>query len=359
MNRKKTALSVAAAGTATGVVGLILIANPAGADSAPPALPGITAEALVQSVLTSEVPAMSGTVELKNDLGLPVPGLPSSSEDLARVFADGQGRGRVSLDEGGSERTVVHDGATTWMWNSATRSVEKFEGADRARTSAEKIADPATAARDFVAAMQEDSTLAVDGTARVADRAAYQLVLTPKPTERTVLREVRVAVDFETRLPLRLEVLANGQAEPALRIGFTEFSTGAQDPGLFAFTPPAGSKVTENAADEQPTAAQRDDVLAQLDLKTSGEGWDTVLLGRVPAELLSRDLPDAERGGRGDAGPGTALSLLKQFGKEVTGPFGTGYAVTTKVGTVLITTDGRVAVGAVPQQVLVDALGQK
>ena len=50
--------------------------------------------------------------------------------------------------------------------------------------------------------------------------------------------------------------------------------------------------------------------------------------------------------------------LLKQFGKQVSGPFGTGYVFSTKVATALVTTDGRVALGAVPEQVLVEALGQ-
>ncbi|SDD00919.1 LolA family protein [Actinokineospora iranica] len=357
MNRKRTALAVAAAGTATGVVGLVLIASPAGAGEAPPALPDISAEALVQSVLDADAPAMAGAVELRNDLGLPLPGLPQGKpgEDVARIYADGQGRARLSLDEGGSERTIVHDGSTTWIWNSATRSVQKLEGGpDEER--AERMADPATAARDFVALMQKDSTVTVDGTARVADRPAYQLVLTPKPTERTLLREVRIAVDSETRLPLRLDVLANGQAEPALRVGFTEFATGAQDAGLFSFTPPAGAKVTEGERGERPSKQERTDALEGLDLKHVGEGWDTVLTGKLPADALTRQAPE---NGRGDRGPATGLDLLKQVGKEVSGPFGSGYVVTTKVGTALVTTDGRVALGAVPQQVLVDALGQK
>ncbi|WP_436493794.1 LolA family protein [Actinokineospora sp. HUAS TT18] len=357
MNRKRTALTVAAAGTATGVVGLVLLATPAGAGTAPPALPDVTAEALVQSVLTSQIPAMSGAVEFSSDLGIPIPGLPTTgaSGEAAHVYTDGQGRARLSIDQGDGERTVVRDGSTTWIWSSANRSVTKLADAETDKKGADTLADPATAAREFVALMGKDSTVTVDGTARVADRPVYQLVLTPKPTERTLLREVRVAVDSETRLPLRLEVLANGQATPAVKIGFTEFSTGAQDPGLFQYTPPAGVKVVEEKpGDHQPTKAEQDDLFAQLDAKVVGEGWDTVLVGKIPAEALQSKAPSQRGGGDADA-----TTFLKQIGKEVTGPFGTGYVITTKVGTALVTTDGRAAVGAVPQQVLVDALGQK
>jgi outer membrane lipoprotein-sorting protein len=359
MNRKRTALTVAAAGTAVGVVGLILIASPAGADAAPPVLPDISAEALVESVIsTSQIPAMSGAVEVTSDLGLPIPGLPTAGPGgaAAHVYTDGQGRARLSINEGNAERTIVRDGTTTWIWNSADRSVVKVADSEHEAQAPEKLADPATAAREFVALMSKDSTITVDGTARVADRPVYQLLLTPKPTERTLLREVRVAIDSETRIPLRLEVLANGQAEPAVRIGFTEFSTGQQDASLFSYTPPAGVKVTEEkAGDHAPTPAEQDDLFGQIDAKIVGEGWDTVLVGKVPAKLLEAKAP-SDRGGYGNQ---DAAGLLKQFGKQVSGSYGSGYLITTKVGTALVTTDGRVAIGAVPEQVLADALGQK
>jgi outer membrane lipoprotein-sorting protein len=360
MDRKRTALTVAAAGTATGVVGLILLATPAGAGEQPPALPEISPEALVESVITTKIPAMSGAVEFSSDLGLPIPGLPQARTggEAAHVYTDGEGRARVSISESGAERTIVRDGTTTWIWNSADRSVQKLtDGEHETKTPETTLADPATAARDFIALMGKDSTITVDGTARVADRPVYQLVLTPKPTERTLLREVRVAVDSETRLPLRLEVLANGQAEPAVRIGFTDFETGAQDASLFTYTPPAGAKVTESKpGDHKPSEAEmkeHEDLFASLDGKTVGEGWDTVLVGKVPAGLLSGEVKT------GDRGTTDPTQLLKQFGKEVTGPFGTGYVISSKVGTLLVTTDGRAALGAVPQQVLVDALGAK
>ncbi|MDQ3405721.1 MAG: outer membrane lipoprotein carrier protein LolA [Actinomycetota bacterium] len=361
MNRKRTALSVAVVGTTTGMVGLVLLATPAGAGQAPPALPDVLAESLVQSVLSTEVPALAGKVELQSELGLPIPGLPqgAGNGELARVYSDGEGRGRIALGKGPGERTFVQDGKTLWIWDSKDRSVVKVNDIDKQQKTAEKLADPATAARELVRAMQQDSTVTVDGTARVADRPAYQLVLTPKPTERTLLREVRVAIDSETRLPLRLEVMANGQPAPALRIGFTEFSTGAQDPALFTYTPPAGVKVTEPKPDEAPTREEQEDFLAKANLKPVGQGWDIVLTGKIPADALAKGQsaengPDRRSGA--DANP---MGLLKQFGTEVSGPFGTGYVISTKVGTALVTTDGRVAVGAVPQQVLVDALGAK
>jgi hypothetical protein len=50
--------------------------------------------------------------------------------------------------------------------------------------------------------------------------------------------------------------------------------------------------------------------------------------------------------------------MVKRIGKPVSGPWGNGWVVQTAVGTVLVTSDGRVAAGAVPQQVLVEALSK-
>jgi outer membrane lipoprotein-sorting protein len=355
MNSRRTALSVAAVGTVAGVAGLVLLASPAGAGEAPPALPAIGADQLVESVLSAEVPALSGTVELENNLGLPIPGLPGSmggdmgGDSGVRVYADGEGRGRLSVPNRAGETTVVHDGKTLWVWNSQDQTVLKVPNADRHEQvpPEAKVADPATAARDLVDAMQEDSTVDIDGTARVATRPVYQLVLTPEPTERTLLREIRVSVDSQTRVPLQLEVLANGQADPALKVGFTEFATGPQDPSLFRFTPPEGATVSEHEPGEELGAKSPGELFSDLNLKTVGKGWDTVLTGKLPAEAVAM--------ATGEEGPG---QLLGRIGKEVHGDFGTGWVISAKVGTALITEDGRIAIGAVPQQVLTEALSK-
>lgn len=355
MNSRKTALSFAAAGTAAGVVGLVVLATPAGAGEAPPALPSISAEALVQSVLDTKVPAFAGSVEVENDLGLPIPGVPQTSGsdgEAAKVWSDGTGKARLAIPGRQSETTIVDDGSTVWLWDSTNKSVVKVP---HDKMSAEKplegkFADPAAAAAELVTAMQADSTVTVDGTARVADRPVYQLVLTPKPTERTLLREIRVSVDSELRIPMSVEVLANGQADPALKIGFTDFSATQQDAKLFTFTPPPGATVSEKDPAEKFHGQGVDEWIAKADLKTVGRGWDIVATGRVPADAL-KSAEDTSGQSSTDL-----FALLGTFGKKVTGDYGTGYVISTSVGTALITEDGKVAVGAVPQQVVIEAI---
>ncbi|HWE88208.1 MAG TPA: hypothetical protein VG317_01940, partial [Pseudonocardiaceae bacterium] len=232
MNRRKTTLGVAAAGVVAGVVGLGVLAAPAGAGPAP-SLPAITPQALVQSVLsTKQTPAFAGTVAVQNNLGLPdvLPNLPqlSSTNSQVRIWADGAGRGRISLPTQSAEQTIVEDGTTVYQWDSATRTVTeqplpkggahaagKAGAAKLAPGTPAGLADPASAATELISAIQNYSTVSVDGTDTVAGRSVYDLVLTPKPTEHTLVRQVRVAIDAQQRVPLQFTVLADGSADPA------------------------------------------------------------------------------------------------------------------------------------------------
>lgn len=377
MNRRRVTVVAAAVGVVAGATGLGVLAMPAGAGPAP-VLPEVGAEALVESVLNAKPAAFGGSVAVNNDLGIPaIAGVPQLSDgpSTLRMWTDGQGKVRVQLPGGDSERTFVDDGETAWLWDSAEQTVTKlphgsFEG-QRPQLGAEEQAaptDPVTLSRQVVAAVQQYSDVTVDGTARVANRPVYELVLTPKPTEKTVLREVRVAVDSELRVPLRVAVLTNGTDAPAVQVGFSDLEVGPQDASLFAFTPPAGAKVTEPEV-EQPSAADKaaaEQAFTEANPQVIGEGWDVVLAARVPQGALTglADLQQEQgrHGGRWqDEGEGREVDvqgLLKQLGKQVDGAWGSGTLITTRVGGVLIADDGRVAVGAVPEQVLVDAIGQ-
>ncbi|MCH6168166.1 LolA family protein [Pseudonocardia alaniniphila] len=325
-----------------GAVGLALLALPAGAGAAPE-LPPVTPEELVSSVLKARPGPFDGTVTLDNQLGLPaLPNMPaaSSGTSTVRVWSDGDGRGRVQVPSDSGERTLVSDGSTLWSWNSADRTVVRStEHAERHTSGPDTTTDPTAAATMALAALRPSSTIDVDGTAEVAGRPAYELVLAPLPSERTLLREVRIAVDSATRVPLRLTVLANGSSDPALQLGFTDVSFGAQDGSLFTFTPPPGATVEdrEPRAEHEKANGTRPTVV--------GDGWDSVIVTKAPA----RDSARAE-----DRRPGAPD--LSTLGTPVSGPWGNGRLITTTVGGAIITDDGRVAAGAVPEQVLSSAL---
>jgi outer membrane lipoprotein-sorting protein len=358
MNKRKVTLAAAAAGVLTGAAGLSLLAMPAGAGQ-PPSLPTVSPETLVEQVLTAKPGAFGGTVEVDNKLGLPaiaeIPQL-ADGKHSARIWTDGNGKFRLALPNGQTEQTVVNDGNTLWSWNSADNEVTKSEGFDKLGSakpdSAEqKAADPASAAKEIISKTKEFSDITVDGTARVANRAAYELVLTPKATEKTLVREVRIAVDSDLKMPLRVAVLTNGTADPAATVGFSEINVGPQDAKLFEFTPPAGAKVTTPEAKEQENKQHQkpelglEQALQGENPQFFGSGWDTVVGARIPAEAMTKV-------------PAQAQGLVDRFTKKVSGSWGSGKLFTTKVATVLIADDGRVVAGAVPEQVLFDTIGQ-
>jgi outer membrane lipoprotein-sorting protein len=323
----------AAAGIAVaGAVGLGLLAVPAGA-GAQPALPPVDPEELVRSVLARDPQPLAGAIELENGLGLPaLPGLPQAANGTSagRIWSDGDRRGRVQLPTETGERTLVSDGETFWSWNSEDRTVRRIPQGEHERDAAN--ADPGAMAAEALARLRPTSVISVDGTSEVAGRPAYDLVLAPASSERTLLREVRVAVDAEHRMPLRLTVLATGSADPALQIGFTDISFGPQDPELFRFTPPPGATVED---------ARRPEGHAEPAMV--GDGWDTVLVAAAPG-------PDAEHPER--------LPDLAELGRPINGPWGSGRLITSAVASVIVTDDGRIAAGAVPEQVLTEALAR-
>jgi len=173
----------------------------------------------------------------------------------------------------------------------------------------------------------------------VAGRSAYSLVLNPRSNE-TLVDSVTINVDSETGLPLGVEVRANGQAEPAYSLAYTQLDLSTPDAGLFNFTPPPGATVTEKVLPVKPapsmalpSAPVPDHARPVPDVRglgasVTGNGWDSVVslpAGSAPAELTSNP----------------QLSQALQ-------PVGGGRALTTSLLNVLILDDGRIFAGMVP-----------
>ncbi|WP_028926863.1 LolA family protein [Pseudonocardia acaciae] len=346
MSTVKIALMVS--GVAAVALVSVLVTGPFGGPAPAPAgapLPPVSAGELIASIRGAKPGPMAGTVSVDVRLGPAAASLwPRRGSEVARLWSDGDGRRRVSLPGADGERTIVDDGDTVWCWNSTTRSVMKFPSGPAAGgtgTNAspgplgllagdEPLANPADATTAVLGLLASDSMARVDPPTSVARRDAYQLVLAPLPTERTMLREIRVAVDTQTRLPLEVSVLANGLPEPALRIAFTDVGFGRQDPALFRFAPAPGVAVRERPAPPPaPTLV--------------GKGWDTVVVRR-------------DRGAAATCGGGRAAPFPPRLSSPISGPWGQGRLVSTPIGTAVLTADGRLATGAVPVQVVTEAL---
>ncbi len=211
---------------------------------------------------------LSGTVTQTANLGIPeIPGAGGSrSSDFnslisgthtLRVWYAAPDKSRIALLGTLGESDVIMNGTDVWTWssddNEAThRTVDpaaRDQAQDRARDEAKSKAPadlpktPQEAADRFLSAVGPTTEVATDSDVTVAGRAAYELVLRPKD-KRSLITEVRIAVDGEKSVPLRVRVFADG-TEPAAEVGYTEVDFGVPDDGQFAFNPPPGAKVTE------------------------------------------------------------------------------------------------------------------
>ena len=337
------------------VVAGVAVAIPAAANASV-SLPTRTAAQVLALVASSKVTALSGTVDETSDLGLPsLPsgaGAPSTGSsgtaaDLAlltgtnslRIYVDGRTKLRVQDLESLAERDVIRNGTDVWTYDSATNSVEHATLSATAHhpmhsgaTTQAPSTDPAELtpeglATKLLAELKPSSNVAVSpDDVRVANRAAYELVLTPKATD-TLLGSIRIAVDAQTGLPLRVQLDARGQKTPAVSIGFSTIDLSTPAASLFTFTPPTGAKVKELAAPTH-SPAKRHTVTAKPSHTVTGSGWDAVVTISAAGSL-------------GD------LSSSSEFAELTTAVTG-GRLLHTSLFNILFTTDGRVLAGSVP-----------
>ncbi|MGA4507494.1 LolA family protein [Propionibacteriaceae bacterium G1746] len=334
---------------------------------ADPGLPPRTAEQLLTDLATAKPRPLSGTVQQDMNLGLPT--LPNigggSTGDLSpltlltgqhtwKLWTNGSDSFRVAKVNGSDEINVIHNPQVTWVWNSQTREAVKTthtETQKRPSPSTTPTITPDAAAKKVLAAIEPTTAVTTDSATTVAGRDAYQLVLTPK-AEGSKVAKVLLAIDAETKLPLRVLVTATGATTPAVNIGYTSITYADPDPANFQFTPPADAKVLTA---EQKAAQQKDESGKTPDpnttpktqdkpasSKTVGEGWTVVHVTSVPAGTLDTTDP-------------TVAQLLGQF-RDVSGAWGKGKLLETALFSVVLTDDGRLAVGPVQPSLLYAAL---
>jgi hypothetical protein len=218
---------------------------------------------------------------------------------------------------------------------------------------------PKELAEQVLKAADGTTSVSVDGTVRVAGRDAYKLLVKPEKSGSTV-GAVSIAVDARTGMPLKFTLTPSSGGAAVVDAGFTKVSFDRPAASTFDFTPPKGTKVTEE--DEAEKSAPRRGPGGMLGgglpglgglgstegARTIGEGWSAIaVLGDAGVE------PSGSSHGRAE--DGTASGLLGSFGDKVTGRFGSGTVFSTRLVNALVTDDGRVYAGAVTKDALVKA----
>ncbi|PTA44215.1 sigma-E factor regulatory protein RseB domain-containing protein [Micromonospora sp. RP3T] len=335
--------------------------------AADPALPPRSAAQLLDDLRTSRLDGLSGTVVQRADLGLPpiaalagqasgnqLAGLVSGTHTL-RVWYGGEDRQRLALVDTLGEQDVLRDGRDVWTWSSRENTAVHRKLPADGKDLPSAPATPADAAQQALAAIDPTTAVTVGRSATVAGRDVYELVLTPRD-KASLVHQVRIALDAKEHVPLRFEVLADGQDEPAFEVAFTQVDFRTPDADQFRFNPPPGVKVTEEttetrpgpAADRKPGAADAE----RPDVRTVGTGWTTVVVAKLgdPAGLDGA----AKAGGTGAPDADMLAKVLGDLPK-VSGDWGSGRLLSGKLFSVLLTDDGRVVAGLVTPERLYQA----
>ncbi|MEU7601530.1 DUF2092 domain-containing protein [Streptomyces sp. NPDC041003] len=388
------AVPVAVAGVAAATVAMV----PAFANAGGPDLPKVTAQQLIEKVAASDVQQLSGTAKISTDLGLPkiatgllggggVAGGSANPEDKVaqlasgthtfRVAADGPDRQKLTFLDGKDEYSLIHNGDDVWGYDSKSNEVfheknpqagkEAGKDAGKDHKTADRMgASPQKIAEELLKAAGPTTDVSVGDTAQVAGRDAYQLVLKPKQSGSTV-GSVQIAVDAKNGVPLRVQLLSSQGGKPIVDAGFTKVDFAKPAADTFTFTAPKGAKVTEGVdgagkgdKDESFKALESfpglDGLLGgpngQGDVKVLGEGWATI--ARIDSGA-GKGFKDFENSANDKNAPKEAKQFLDSLGDKVTGKFGEGRVLSTRLVNALVTDDGKVYVGAVTKDALVKA----
>jgi len=344
-------------------------------------LPERSPEQLLVDLQTAQVEGLSGTIVYRADLGLPqLPGVAGlgdgSGPSLAslaagthtlRVWYSAPDQARVALLGTLGETDIITNGRDVWIWESQkNRAIHRTLPADRSGrrgplpgltppgmtppgTAVPGLGglDPQQLARLALSMLSPTTDVSTNGAASVAGRAAYELILSPRD-EATLVRSVRLALDAEHRLPLRVQVFARGHDDPVVEVAFTQVSFDRPAPSQFVFNPPPGAEIVESPSgvqpgDDKPKSTPHGTDSRRPAFAMLGSGWSTVIVVRAPVS------PGADRPGQDEPGsaqsPGAWLATLRDLLPPA--PDG-GSVLASRLFSVLFTQDGRILFGAVP-----------
>lgn len=401
---RRPAVRWIAPGVALATIAAVAVLRPAVADASTGLDPLTPRELLVKAQDARPVP-MSGTIEQRFDLGLPdlptsITGHPgnaslaslASGRHTWRIWYAGPQQARVALVGRSSESDIVRNGRDLWVWSSSEKSVRQYvlpegSGGDRGWSPSDPPAAKRKANRDAMTAhglpdpadpgavadwalRQADATTKVETTSldKVAGRSVYGLVMTPKQGA-SLISSVRLALDGETFVPLSVQVNSTKLDKPAIDVTYSDVSFDKPENSVFDFTPPPGTDVTKtdlaDKAGEGATSPKADrsghgahgkpgteasKQASPYRPVVSGTGWASVVAGHMPSGW--KESGDADRRADGQSAQ-DLLRLLPEM------PGGGGRVLDGTLFSVVLTDDGRYAVGAVAPDALYRALPKR
>jgi outer membrane lipoprotein-sorting protein len=343
------------------VTGAVMAGSLISGAQAAPSLPSRTPAQLLAAVAQDQGPALYGSVLETASLGLPsLPGNSSSPTSITalltgshtvNVWYASPAHYRLALPASLSETDVIRNGSTVWLWQSTTNSVTEISvpvGQPKPKPMPVPALTPQQAASQVLAAVGPTTAVSVEANVVVAGQPAYELVLAPKDA-RSLIGQIRIAVDGHNGEPLRVQVFARGASSPAISVGFTSVTFATPAPADTSFTPPADAKVTKENLGQETNPGGKP---TGTGITTIGSGWLTVLDLPSSAQTTGplRPGPVSPNGTSGESA--AALRALIGSATVEHGAWGTGRLLRTSLITVLMTDSDGTFIGAVQPSVL-------
>jgi outer membrane lipoprotein-sorting protein len=343
-----------------GVVGIAGLAATGvfNATASPDDLPATTPAALIAAAQTTQVDGFSGTVVSRLSLGLPeLPALATAGEASSftsllsgshtlQVWYGGATKQRLALLGPTDETDLFRNGRDMWQWSSADQVavhtvVPAGHSTPAPPPSLAPSMTPGDIARSTLRGLDPTTRVQIEGKHTVADRSAYELVLTPR-TSATKIGSVHIAIDGETKTPLGVQIYARNAAAPAVDVAFTSIRFATPAERNFVFSPPPNAVVHQASGPRRSPGEQHVGATATAAPKVTGTGWARVVTLR-PGKAVLAKLPTVAR------------KLLT----PVSGAWGKGRLLESALVSVLVTDDGRVLAGAVSPDQLYAAAGSR
>ncbi|MHB8668957.1 MAG: hypothetical protein ACYDAD_00095 [Acidimicrobiales bacterium] len=345
-------------------------------------LPPATAPELVARVIGARWADLSGTIELHSRLGLPDVGVSLGGGLLSGIHRFGlsvadSSHLRIVMSGAFAETDLVRDGPDLWLWQSDRLRVTHARlgptgtGPSGLAGLVAGIVGPALLAGRILDALRPSTVVSVAAPAVVGGRPAYQLVFSPRAPG-SLVRDVVLAVDGDSGLPLRLQVFGREAKLPAIDLAFISLHRTAPTstarggsrrhrvPGApaglgGAYRSLAGvahreaGSATEllGAVLSSPPRANRRATTSRT--RVMGAGWARVVAARIDRSILAN---------------GPAAVVLSQSPTVAVGAGtvrrGSARLISTVLLDALVLDDGTVYAGPVTPKVLVaDAIGAR
>ncbi len=298
-------LALCALAVALGVSATAL-ASTLGSGPVPPAKP--LAQAVHDALAGSsgeQVQGVSARIQLTNHLlegaslaagdgsaGGSLASSPLLSGASGRLWLSKDGHARIELQAEGGDTEILYDGHTLSLYDAATSTLYRYtppaheagstagSGAsswDVSSTSGHSAHEAPTVAKieEAIAKLSKHANVSGATPTDVGGQPAYTVRVSPKEAG-SLLGAAELSFDANNGAPLRAAVYATGKSSPVIELAATQISYGPVSDSVFAFTPPAGTKIEDIAPSDGSTSTSTSHSGGKPKLTTHGKGLSTI-----------------------------------------------------------------------------------